>query len=279
MVKADGLTLGVGNLSMHIGMLWLTVIFVLITVLVTVYAGRYEGLGRRELPDTTVNGDLQVDRNLVTDGTTTQKGNVTSQGTMAVTGATTLTGAVTASSTLAVTGATTLTGAVTASSNMDVNGRILGQNLGVGMTTATVATAGTLTYTADVITINDFTGAAAQAVTLPAATAGIRVIHHQEEDTTGGVNTLTFNCAGTDVWRTGSIILSSTVAGAHAYDVSTVGETLITYTPANATTNYVTVGSRFIFWCTVDGTWDVTFDNGYAFTLVSDVTGAIAFGA
>ena len=51
MVKAKtGLTLGVGNMSMHIGMLWLAVLFVLVTVIVTVYVGKYEGLGRRELP-------------------------------------------------------------------------------------------------------------------------------------------------------------------------------------------------------------------------------------
>jgi cytoskeletal protein CcmA (bactofilin family) len=260
MVKG-GLTIGAGNLSMHVGMLWLAVLFVLITVIVTNYAGKYEGLGRRELPDTTVNGDLQVDKKLVVDGATTQKGNVTSEGT------------------LAVTGATTLTGAVTVSSNMVVDGSLLGQNFEVGMTAATVATAGTLTYTNDVITINDYAGNAAQAVTLPAATVGSRVIHHQEVDTTGGVNTLTFDCAGTDVFRTGSIILSSLAAGAHAYDVSTAGETLITFTPEDDITNFVTVGSRFIFWCVVEGTWEVTFDNGSAFTLVTDVTGAIVFGA
>ena len=45
------------------------------------------------------------------------------------------------------------------------------------LTATAVATATTLTYTADVITINNYTGAAAQAVTLPAATVGTVVVH------------------------------------------------------------------------------------------------------
>ena len=52
--------------------------------------------------------------------------------------------------------------------------RVLGLKPDLTSLTATVvATGGTLTYTANVITINNYTGAAAQAVTLPAATAGV----------------------------------------------------------------------------------------------------------
>ena len=51
-------------------------------------------------------------------------------------------------------------------------------------------------------------GAAAQAVTLPAATVGTYVVHYQSDDTTGGTNTLTFTCAGNDVYRTGSKVES-----------------------------------------------------------------------
>ena len=40
-----------------------------------------------------------------------------------------------------------------------------------GLTASTVATATTLTYAVNTITVNNYTGAAAQTVTLPAATA------------------------------------------------------------------------------------------------------------
>mgnify|MGYP001600860819 FL=1 len=121
---------------------------------------------------------------------------------------------------------------------------------------ATTATSGTLTYPLGV-TLSNYTGAAAQLVTLPAATEGAHVVHLQQVDTTGGTNTLIFDCAGDDViaaeqtlYSTGSskIILATTTAG----------HTRITFTPANAATNILTTGSELVFWCDNAGEWNVS---------------------
>ena len=56
------------------------------------------------------------------------------------------------------------------------------------LTATTVATAGTLTYTVNVITVNNYTGAAAQVTTLPSAAVGSVVVHLQSDDTAGGTN-------------------------------------------------------------------------------------------
>jgi len=128
-----------------------------------------------------------------------------------------------------------------------------------GLTASTVATSATLTYAVNTITVNNFTGAAAQVVTLPAATAGSVVVHAQSVDTTGGTNTLTFDCAGNDAFATGSIVESRT-SSAVSFDTSTAGETQIVYTPANAVTNLFSIGSKIFFSCTQDGTWTINFD-------------------
>lgn len=218
-----GMRLGLGSLGglgVHVSVMWVLVLFVLITAFVCTYAGLYEKLPRRQFPATTINGELIVE------------------------------------------------------------GQQLARALYSTMTVSTVATSATLTYAADTITVNDFTGAAAQAVTLPAAKRGRKVIHYQDADTTGGTNTLTFNCAGSDVWRTGSVILAGTAAAGATLDTSTAGETLLTFTPANATTNFISAGSQFVFWCVEDGIWEVALDNSQCRNnTLTAVTGAIAFGA
>ena len=45
----------------------------------------------------------------------------------------------------------------------------------------------------------------------------------QAKETTGGVNTLTFDAAGTDVWATGSVI-ESRAASEVDFDISAAGE-------------------------------------------------------
>lgn len=60
------------GLGVHVSLLWLTVLFVLVSVIVIGYAGQQEHLAKRELPDTDVNGDLKVT------GTTKSKKNVVS---------------------------------------------------------------------------------------------------------------------------------------------------------------------------------------------------------
>ncbi len=147
----------------------------------------------------------------------------------------------------------TTTGAYTA--------RTLGMKPDLTSLTATaVATSGTLTYTANVITINNYTGAAAQAVTLPAATAGVVVVHFQSVDVAhASVAALSFDCAGSDVFRTGSKV--ETTSGAVAsIDTSIADETKLTYTPVNAATNIVTIGCYVYFTCFEDGIWNVATD-------------------
>ena len=72
MVKANSILLGITNLSIH-SLIWLTILFVLVTIFVTIYDGKYQKLNRREFPDTTINGDLQIDDNLTVNKTTTQR--------------------------------------------------------------------------------------------------------------------------------------------------------------------------------------------------------------
>ena len=124
-----------------------------------------------------------------------------------------------------------------------ITSRFLGTKHDLTSLTATiVATNATLTYAANVITVNNFTGAAAQAVTLPAATVGTVVVHYQSDETAGGVNPLKFTCATGDVYRTGSKVESRTAGAASTIDTSIADETILTYTPANAATNSITHG-------------------------------------
>ena len=137
------------------------------------------------------------------------------------------------------------------------------------LTATVVATGGTLTYAADVITVNNYTGLAAQAVTLPAATVGTIVVHAQSDDTTGGVLTLTFTCAGSDVFRTGSKMESRATGTVQTISTSAATNTILTYTPANAATNSLTHGCYLYFTCYEKGTWDFAFDlsrNNTAYT-------------
>tara|TARA_B100001094_G_scaffold317682_1_gene360378 strand:- start:2422 stop:3027 length:606 start_codon:yes stop_codon:yes gene_type:complete len=146
-----------------------------------------------------------------------------------------------------------------------------------GLAVATVATGANLVYAANTITVNNFTEAAAQQVNLPAATAGTIVVHAQAIDTAGdgSAGTLTFDCVGTDVFFTGSNI-RSTNAGAGTMDTSTAGETQLVFTPANATTNLLTVGCKVYFWCVNDGTWHIAADLS---TEPAVSTGTFAFAA
>ena len=144
------------------------------------------------------------------------------------------------------------------------------------LTATAVATSASLTYAANVITINDYTGAAAQAVTLPAATSGTIVVHLQSNDTAhASVAALSFDCAGSDVFRTGSKI-ETTASSEVTLDTSIADETKMTFTPANATTNILTSGCYIYFTCFEDGIWNIASD------LAKDplaVTGTFLFSA
>jgi hypothetical protein len=171
--------------------------------------------------------------------------------------------------------------------NTTFSGPVLSQNgvgfLGsiipglTGLTVSTVGTATSLTYAANTITVNNYTGAAAQTVTLPAARAGVVVVHAQSVDTTGGTAKLIFDCAGSDVLATGSVI-ESRATNVLTIDTSTAGETRLEYTPANAVTNLFSQGSYIYFSCTQDGTWTVAYKM-QPNPASTGVTGAFAFAA
>ena len=128
-----------------------------------------------------------------------------------------------------------------------------------GLSLADVATAATLTLANNTISYVDYTGAAACVATLPAATAGSVVVYVQAVEPSGGVNTLTIDAAGTDVFATGSIIETRDSDEA-AFDASTAGETSLVYTPINASTNIFTVGAKLYFVCFEDGTWNIDYE-------------------
>jgi len=142
-----------------------------------------------------------------------------------------------------------------------ITSRTLGLKPDLTSLTATaVATSTPVTYAANVITINNYTGAAAQVVTLPAATAGTKVVHFQTLDVAHStLATLSFVCAGSDVFRTGSKV-QSTAGAASTMDTSAATETTLTYTPVNAATNILTLGCYLYFTCNENGTWQFAHD-------------------
>jgi len=142
-----------------------------------------------------------------------------------------------------------------------ITSRTLGLKPDLASLTATaVATSTPVTYAANVITINNYTGAAAQVVTLPAATAGTKVVHFQTLDVAHStLATLSFVCAGSDVFRTGSKV-QSTAGAASTMDTSAATETTLTYTPVNAATNILTLGCYLYFTCNEKGTWQFAHD-------------------
>ena len=142
-----------------------------------------------------------------------------------------------------------------------ITSRVLGLKPDLtSLTATTVATATTLTYAANTITVNDYDGDVVQAVTLPAATVGNVVVHYQTDDTNGGVLALTFTCAGSDVYRTGSKVESRATGAVQTIDTSIADETVLTYTPANAATNSLTHGCYLYFTCFEKGIWNFAYD-------------------
>ena len=144
-----------------------------------------------------------------------------------------------------------------------------------GLTLTDLATGANITLINNSMNVTNYTGAAAAAAALPAATQGDVCVYVQSVDTTGGTNTLTFNAAGTDVWATGSVI-ESRAGGEADIDISTAGETQLVFTAANATTNLLTVGGQIAFICYETGTWHIASSLARETT---QTTGAFAFAA
>ena len=144
-----------------------------------------------------------------------------------------------------------------------------------GLTLADTATAANISIADGVIATVNYTGAAACAVALPAATRGAIAVYVQSKDTAGGTATLTFNAAGSDVWATGSLI-ESRAASEVTFDTSTAGETQLVFTPADAATNLFTTGSKIAFMCYETGVWTIATEFTGA---AAAVKGAFAFAA
>jgi hypothetical protein len=144
-----------------------------------------------------------------------------------------------------------------------------------GLVLADTATGANISIADGIIAVVDYTGAAACAVALPAATRGAIAVYVQAKDTAGGTNTLTFNAAGTDVWATGSLIESRN-SNEVTFDTSAAGETQLVFTPADAATNCFTTGSKIAFMCYETGTWTIASEMTGA---AAAVTGAFAFAA
>jgi hypothetical protein len=143
-----------------------------------------------------------------------------------------------------------------------------------GLVLADTATGANITIADGIIATVNYTGAAACAVALPAATRGAIAVYVQAKDTAGGTNTLTFNAAGTDVWATGSLI-ESRATNEVTFDTSAAGETQLVFTPANAT-NLLTTGGKIAVMCFEDGVWTIATEFTGA---AAAVTGAFAFAA
>ena len=144
-----------------------------------------------------------------------------------------------------------------------------------GLVLADTATGANISIADGIIAVVDYTGAAACAVALPAATRGAIAVYVQSKDTAGGTNTLTFNAAGTDVWATGSLIESRN-SNEVTFDTSAAGETQLVFTPADAATNLLTTGGKIAFMCFEDGVWHIATEFTGA---AAAVTGAFAFAA
>jgi hypothetical protein len=143
------------------------------------------------------------------------------------------------------------------------------------LTLADTATAANISIADGIIAVVNYTGAAACAVALPAATRGAIAVYVQAKDTEGGTNTLTFNAAGTDVWATGSLIESRN-SDEVTFDTSAAGETQLVFTPVDAATNLFTTGSKIAFMCFEDGVWHIATEFTGA---AAAVKGAFAFAA
>ena len=153
-------------------------------------------------------------------------------------------------------------GNITTSGDLNVAGTFISNTVPslFGLSATAKATATNVTYVAG-INVNPFTG--------------VVVVHAQSVDTTGGTATLTFNCAGSDVWETGSVI-ESRGSSAVTFDTSAAGETNLVYTPAAAATNLFSIGSYIYFVCVTAGKWQISYDFQ---SLGTGVTGAFAFAA
>ena len=137
----------------------------------------------------------------------------------------------------------------------------------------------TASATINAVNTSDYTGGGGVATcNLPVAQAGAVVIYDQALVYTD-VNAVTFNCAGNDIFALGSLAPNPPAIG--VWDVSTAGETALSFTPAAATSNLFDAGSIIEFQCVnvrpgAIGTW---FVNIIAVPGATATTGTFAWAA
>tara|TARA_B100000780_G_C20999081_1_gene399688 strand:- start:350 stop:904 length:555 start_codon:yes stop_codon:yes gene_type:complete len=144
-----------------------------------------------------------------------------------------------------------------------------------GLILTDLATGANITLINNSLNVTNYTGAAAAAIALPAATAGSVCVYVQSKTTAGGTATLTFDAVGSDVWATGSVI-ESRAASEVTFDIAAASETKLVFTPANAATNVLTTGGKIAFICYDEGIWNIATEFTGA---TAAVTGALAFAA
>tara|TARA_Y100000034_G_C6853993_1_gene387796 strand:- start:143 stop:772 length:630 start_codon:yes stop_codon:yes gene_type:complete len=109
------------------------------------------------------------------------------------------------------------------------------------------------TFPLSASTINGpiFTGESALTTPLPSATVGAKVVLLLRDGPNfGGTidSTLIIQCSGSDVFETGCTV-PTTSANKWKYDVSLAEESTLTYTPTDAATNFMGMGSTMEFIC------------------------------
>ena len=132
---------------------------------------------------------------------------------------------------------------------------VFGSNFGMAFVAPTVSS-NACTLVAGKVNAPVYTGAAALAALLPAATAGTALQFLFAEDPQGGTAALTINCAGTDAFETGTNVYT-TASNRILLDTSTAGETALAMTPTNDNVNIYDFGSIFEFVCVTAGLWHV----------------------
>ena len=151
-----------------------------------------------------------------------------------------------------------LVGAISSDGGTNFRPLALSSYTGLGFNAVVLENA-TATLTVDSVNQSDYAGGGgASTANLPAATAGAVIVYFQSVPYTG-VNAITFNCAGNDVFATGSLAPNP---AAVAWDISSAGETALEFTPAAATSNLFDAGSAIVFQCAnvaagAIGTWFV----------------------
>ena len=140
---------------------------------------------------------------------------------------------------------------------LQVDGRpVLGTMHGLAFATPTVGS-NACTLAVDTVNAPVYTGGAALAAALPAATAGAICVFMFSQDPKGGTGALTINAVGDDVFETGSTVMT-TNSNLALMDISTAAETALVFTPANATTNLYSYGATIEFICVTAGKWFVS---------------------